>query len=587
MTVSEGDRGDTLGAGDSSAGANGSGQSDGGTGEPMTEPGQHTTAAELTNVSASPARAAEHARTLAWAAVFVASATGISRLVGVAREILTASSYGVAADIGVYASVSVIPNLVRQLFADAAISAAFVPVFMQLLNAGEKQRAARLASSLLTFMVVVVGALVALLMLAAPLLVSLVYPEFAARADLDRLATQMLQLLLPTVLVFSVAGVMIGVLYAYERFVMPAVVSIVWNLAIIAFLVFFSAPESLGIYALVLGTVAGTVAELVLLIIAVRRVDLDWSLSFHWRDSLLRRVLILMVPVTITLGILNFNALIGFFFAQFVSVDAAAQINYAFRLYQLPQGMFAITIATVLFPTLSRHAARDDLPGVRDTISLGVRQILFVSLPFVAWFVIVPDAVVQLIYQHGNFTAADTAAVAPVLAFFTLGMLFANANLMFNRGFQSLQRPWLPLYVSIANLALNTLLVWALYRPLGVRGIVLSTSVVSAFNFVALVWLMRRQVGPVDGRRIAGAAARMAVGTVGLAVVSFALWRALQGYAERGLGQLLLSVVVVFTAGGLVYLGTARLLRVEELGAVRTLLRRRARPVPEAATLEE
>ena len=141
---------------------------------------------------------------------------------------------------------SVIPNLVRQLFADAAISAAFVPVFTQLFSRGEKERAYRLASSLLTFMIVVVGVVVALLVVAAPLLVRLVYPEFADHADLDRLATQMLQLLLPTVLVFSVAGVMIGVLYAYERFVMPAVVSIVWNLVIIAFLVFFSAPELAG-----------------------------------------------------------------------------------------------------------------------------------------------------------------------------------------------------------------------------------------------------------------------------------------------------------------------------------------------------
>ena len=156
-----------------------------------------------------------------------------------------------------------------------------------------------------------------------------------------------------------------------------------------------------------------------------------------------------------------------------------------------------------------------------------------------AWFVVVPDAVVRLIYQHGSFTASDTALVAPVLGFFTLGMLFANANIMFNRGFQSLQRPWLPLYVGLANLGLNALLDWALYRPLGARGIVLSTSLVSAFNFVALVWLLRRQIGLIDGRRIASAAARMAVGTAGLALVSFALWRALRGFADGGLAQLL------------------------------------------------
>jgi len=519
----------------------------------------------------------ERQKRLAWAAVIVASATGISRVVGVAREILTASAYGVSVQLNTFASVSVIPNLIRQLVADAAISAAFVPVFTGLFAKGERERAYRLASALLSFMTVVVGAVTVVLVFVAPAVIQLFYPEFTHTAAVYHLAVNLLRILLPTVLLFSVSGVVIGVLYSYERFTMPAVVSIVWNLVIIAFIVLFAAPSSLGIYALAWGTLAGTVAQLVLLVPPLRRIDLRWRLTFDWRDPLLRHVLALMVPVTITLGILNFNALVDFFFAQFVSDRAAAQINYAFRLYQLPQGMFAITIATVLFPTLSRYAAERDLAGYRETLSLGVRQIFFVSLPFVAWFVAVPHAIVQLIYQHGNFTAADTALVAPVLAFFTLGMAFANANVMFNRGFQSLQRPWLPLYVGLVNLGLNALLDWALYRPLGARGIVLSTSIVSAFNFVALVWLMRRQIEFVDGRRMLRSLAKILACSVALGVVSFALWRTLRGFGDQGLLRLIVVVAVVFGVSGLVYLGLARLLRVEELSVVGLLWRRRGR----------
>jgi len=190
------------------------------------------------------------------------------------------------------------------------------------------------------------GAATVVLMLGAPLIVKIFFPQFADQAYVSHLAVEMLRILLPTVLLFSVSGVVIGVLYSYERFTMPAVVSIVWNLVIIAFIVAFSGPGKLGIYALVWGTFFGTVAQLLLLLPSLHRVDLRWRLSFDWRDPLLRRVLVLMVPVTITLGILNFNALVDFFFAQFVSDHAAAQINYAFRLYQLPQGMFAITIGT-------------------------------------------------------------------------------------------------------------------------------------------------------------------------------------------------------------------------------------------------
>ena len=466
-------------------------------------------------------RMTEKQKKLAWAAVVVALATGISRVVGVAREILTANAFGVSVQLNTFASVAVIPNLIRQLVADAAVSAAFVPVFTGLFAKGERERAYKLASSLLSFMVVVVGTVTLVLMLGAPLLVKIFFPQFAGQPYISHLAVDMLRILLPTVLLFSVSGVVIGVLYSYERFTMPAVVSIVWNLVIIAFIVFFSAPGRLGIYALVWGTFFGTVAQLLLLIPSLRRVDLKWRVSFAWRDPLLRRVLLLMVPVTITLGILNFNALIDFFFAQFVSDHAAAQINYAFRLYQLPQGMFAITIGTVLFPTLSRYAADNDMESFRETLSMGVRQIFFVSLPFVAWFVVVPHSMVQLII-HGQFVPADTAAVAPILAFFTLGMAFANVNVMFNRGFQSMQRPWLPLYVGIVNLVLNALLDWVLYKPLGARGIVLSTSIVSAFNFVALLVLMRRQIDSVDGRRILVGLGKILTCSAALAAVSWA-----------------------------------------------------------------
>jgi putative peptidoglycan lipid II flippase len=517
--------------------------------------------------------------------VLVASATGISRIVGVAREILTASAYGTSVQLSTFASVSVIPNLIRQLFADAAISAAFVPVFTMLFSKGERERAYRLASSLLSFMLVVVGALVVLLVVVAPVIIGTFYSHLAAVAYVDQLAVNMLRILLPTVLLFSVSGVLIGVLYSFERFTMPAVISIVWNLVIIAFIAFFSRPSSLGIYALVIGTLVGTVAELLLLLIPLRGLDMKWSVAFGWRDPLLHRVLALMVPVTITLGILNFNALVDFYFAQFVSDRTAAYINYAFRLYQLPQGMFAITIGTVLFPTLSRFAAEHDIGRFRDTLSLGVRQIFFVSFPFVAWFVVVPHSVVQVIYQHGHFGPLDTALVAPVLAYFTLGMAFANVNIMFNRGFQSMQRPWLPLYVGLVNLGLNALLDWVLYKPLGARGIVLSTSIVSAFNFVALLWLMRRQIDFVDGRRILRSLAKILACTAALAAVSFGLWSGLHHFADRGLGRLILAVVLVFGISGLSYLAAARLLRVEELSVVRLLWRRGTKPVSTGADL--
>jgi len=523
----------------------------------------------------------DHKRKLALAAVVVASATAVSRITGLGREVITAAFYGVDPSYNTFVSVSVIPQLVQQLFADAAISAAFVPVFTALLARGERERAFRLAANLLGLIVVVVGAAVAGLVLLAGPLTAWMYPELTASAAGAELAAQLLRILVPTILFLSLAGAISGVLYSLERFTMPAVVSIVWNLTIIAAILLFQ--DALGVDAIAWGMLLGTMLEVVLLAAAMRRAGRWLWPRFGLRDPLLGKVLLLMVPITITLGILNFNALIGTWFAQFVSDSAAAEIGYAFRLYQLPQGIFAVTIGTVLFPSLSLFAAEHDEVRFRETVSLGVRQMVFVSLPFVAWFAVMPQAFVELVYQRGQFDAQATAEVAAALAFFSVGLAFANANIMFNRAFQSMQRPLLPMYVAFGNLAVNVLLCWLLYRPLGVAGITLSMATVSAVNFVALFVLLRRRVGRVDGRRMAGAAGGALACAGALAAVSYGVWRALEGFAAAGFWPLLAGVLAAVVAGGAVYLGLARLLGLEELAVVRQLLRRRSRRRAESA----
>ncbi len=523
----------------------------------------------------------ERTRKLAWAAVIVAAATGLSRVAGLGREVLVAAVYGVDPAYNTLVSVSVIPNLVQQLFADAALSAAFVPVFTALLVAGRRDRAFELGAELLGFMCVVVGGLVAVLFVVAGPLAGAVFPELTTTAAGADLAADLLRILLPSVLFLSIAGVMSGVLYSLERFTMPAVVSIVWNLAIIAAILLLE--ERIGVNAMAWGMLGGTVIQVALLRLALPRAD-GWMLPrFHFGDPELRRVLLLMVPITITLGMLNFNALVGTYFAQFVSDGAAAEIGYAFRLYQLPQGIFAVTIGTVLFPSLARFAAARREEEFRGTVSLGVREMVFVSLPFVAWFAVMPEAFVRLIYERGQFDAAATDEVAAALAAFTVGLVFANANIMLNRSFQSLQRPWLPLWVGIGNLVLNVILCWALHGPLGVPGITLSMALVSVVNCAALLVLLRREVGRVDGRRMASSAGRALLAAAALAGVSYGVWRGLGDLAAGGFWGLLAAVLAAVAAGAVAYVVLARLLRLEELTLVWRALRRRQPPADVAA----
>jgi putative peptidoglycan lipid II flippase len=231
----------------------------------------------------------------------------------------------------------------------------------------------------------------------------------------------------------------------------------------------------------------------------------------------------------------------------------------------------------VLFPSLARYVAHKDAVRFRETISTGVRQTVFVSLPFVAWFMVAAEPIVRVVFQRGAFSAGDTAAVAPVLAALSAGLVFANVNMMFNRSFQSMQRVWLPLYVGLANLALNAALDWVLLVPLGTAGIALSTSLVSMFNTVVLAYLLRREIGSDEGRRIGLAAGKALACALALAAAAAVTWWVLSGLVGDGFVEVLVALTATVAVSGAAYVGAARLLRVEELGLVWGLLRRRVR----------
>ena len=208
---------------------------------------------------------------------------------------------------------------------------------------------------------------------------------------------------------------------------------------------------------------------------------------------------LLLGPVIISLGIINFNSFID----TMVATSSTSKVicgpprssNRAFRLFQLPQGMFAIAIGTVLFPALSRHAAAKRMTEFREDLSTGLRQIFFVTLPFAAFFAVLAVPTIRLIYEHGKVTGEDTGQIASALLFFSVGMVFVSVNTLLNRAFYGIQKPWLPLITGVVNLALNLALDLLLYKPLGVGGITLSTSIVSLVNFFALMLLLGPRIG--------------------------------------------------------------------------------------------
>jgi putative peptidoglycan lipid II flippase len=517
----------------------------------------------------SPTAGEATARRLALSTAIFSAATGLSRLLGLLREIVAANYFGVRGPINAFTVAFQIPNLVRALVADAALSSAFVPVFSELLEKGERARAWRVASTLFWLLLLGLAAVTALFVLAAPLLVPPMTDAY------DDLTVTLAQILFPIVALLGVSGIVVGILNSYEHFSVPALTPVFWNLAIIAGLV-IGVPRadspSAELYVYAGSIVAGTVIQVLLPVPWLRGLDGRLRLVLDVRDPAVARVFRLMGPVTLSLGLINVNAVIGVVFASKLidPTESPNAIDKAFRVYMLPQGMFSVAVATVLFPALARLAARNDMSGFRDLVSTGLRQINFLLLPAAAASAVLAEPIVRLLYERGRFDPEETPVVAGALAAFALGLTFNGMMLMLNRAFFSLQLPWLPTAVALGNVVVNVALYAAFYR-VGTWGIPLAVSLANIAGTAALVVLLRRRLGRLDLTATAASFARVTVASALLAGVAYAVWLGVDEALGRSFPAQLASVSAALVTGGLVYLVACRLLGVREIEALRSL----------------
>jgi putative peptidoglycan lipid II flippase len=525
-----------------------------------------------------PGELPEAQRGLARSGVIFAVATGISRIVGLIREIVQAAVFGISGPVNAFEIAFLIPNTVRSLVADSALSAAFVPVFSDLLVKGERKRAWRVASSLFWLMLLGLGGLTALFVVIAPWVMAIF--GFGPGHQYAALAAGLARILFPLVLVLGLTGIVVGILNSYDHFTVPALSPIAWNLVILLGLglgVQSSGAAQTRLYWYAAAILVATIIQFLLPLPWLRGRDDRLRMAIDIHDPAVKRTFKLMLPVTIGLGLININAAIDQLFATHLldRNQAPAAIVRAFRLYMLPQGMFSVAVATVLFPLLSRHTAREDWDAFKSTMATGLRLISFLLLPASAAAAVLATPIVRLLYQHGVFTASQTHVVAPCLAAFSLGLTFNGTMLMLNRGFFSLQAPWIPTIVAVMNLAINAGLDAVFYR-FGIWGIPLSTSIVNIAGTWALLAFFRRRVSGFEIAETVETFAFVAVASAVLAAVSWWVWYLLDSALGQSLPAQIVSLGVGLALGGVAFLGSCRLLGVRELETMLRLRRRSA-----------
>jgi putative peptidoglycan lipid II flippase len=505
-------------------------------------------------------------------------ATGLSRIAGLVREVVAARYFGTTGPMSAFTLAFQVPNLVRALFADAALSAAFVPVFTELLEHKRRQEALQLASALFGLILAVLGVItVVFIVLAGVIMPLFTGPEFTQA--LDDLTVGLSRVLFPIVVVLGLNGLLVGVLNAHDHFVVPAISPLVWNVVIIIGLVTltpaFDGDEQ--IYAYAIGVLGGTVCQFAMAFPVLRRLHIPIRVSFRWRDPRIKRILLLMLPVTIGLGLINFNLLINSILGSRVSEEAPAAIDKAFRIYMLPQGMFSVAVATVLFPTLSRYVARQDLDGLRRTQANGIRQIALLLIPCAAITIVLAEPITRLVYQRGEFDAQSTQQTAEALFWFSFSLPFSGFNLLLTRTFFSLQRPWTPTGLAGVTLLINAGVSAALYGPFGIGGVVIGTVVATMVMTVGQAAFLRHRTGGLELPRTIDATVKIVVASAILGGVTYAAWYVLDEALGRSLIAQLISVGGSIALGSAVYAAVVLAMRVPEARQIVDLFARRFR----------
>ena len=514
------------------------------------------------------------ARNTAIFAVF----TALSRIVGLVRESVAAAYFGTRGPASAFTIASQIPNLMSNLFAQAALSAAFVPVFTDLLERGRRREAFRLASTLFWVILIVLGSLTVV----GIVLAGVILPLFGGRNFNGDLAGTLTQIMFPVVLVLGLTGMLVGILQSYDEFSIPALAPVIWNAVILVLLILLHTKFSHGhsIYAYAIAWLVATVIQFLMIASALRRIDFRLSLQIDWHDPRLKQVLTLMLPVTIGLGIVNLDALINSTFGALVPTNPPGQgpraIQLAFLIYMLPQGVFSVAVSTVLFPTLSRQAARRAPADMRHTLANGMRQINLLLIPSAAGLMVLATPVTRLVFQHGTFNDTSTHLTSLALFWFAWSLPFAGLNLLLTRTFFALQRPWIPTRLAAINMVVDVILSVGLYKPLGLQGLVIGTAVAN----IVMTWLQLQRLrvgfnGRLEGPQTLMITARITAASILTGAIARGVWALLHAVAGVSLvGQIFSVGAAVLVAGGF-YAWAVLNMRIPEAKQIERLLRGR------------
>jgi putative peptidoglycan lipid II flippase len=531
--------------------------------------------------------AANEERRVARHAGVVGAATMLSRVLGLVREQVMATLFGAGFASDAFNVAFRIPNLLRDLFAEGAMSSAFVPTFTSVLQKEGRAAAWAFGRRLMSWLFWVLVALCLVGGIFAPWIVRAFAPGFASIPGKLELTVFLTRVMLPFLPLVALAAATMGMLNALGRFAVPALAPsalnlgmVIGGLALIPVMARFGQP---AVLAMAIGVVIGGLAQFLCQLPSLMREGFRPGIELPRPHPGVGRVAALMAPATIGLAATQINLLVSTLIASLLEQGSVSWLWYAFRLMQLPIGVFGVALATVSLPALARAAVDDDLAALKGTLSATLRLVFVLTIPAALWLAVMAQPVIAFLYEHGRFGAVDTLRTADALLMYCIGLpAFAGVGIV-TRAFYALGDTRTPVrasFVSVAlNLGLNLLFIGPL-RPLGLGhlGLALATSLTSIANLTQLLLALRRRIGPLEGGRILRTALRATLAAaLAMAPVAVGMWLIASRWHAGAIAEGLTVAAGFVLALALGWL-TMRWLRVEEaatLGSLASGLRRR------------
>ena len=517
------------------------------------------------------------------AAGVIGIAVMCSRVLGLIREQVCAALFGGGWGMDAFTAAFRIPNLLRDLFAEGALSTAFVTTFTKTGARDGDAAAWRLANKVTTLAAVVLGVLCVLGIWYSPALVAALAPGFAP--DKAALTVTLTRVMFPFIVMVSLAALVMGMLNAKSVFGIPAMASSFFNIGSIVggvVLGYWLDPHfgPMALIGLALGTLIGGALQLAVQLPALWRQGYRFRADFGWRDAGVSAVLMLMGPSVIAASTTQLNVLINSIFASQLGDGAIFWLAIAFRLMQLPLGLFGVALGTVTLPLLSRLVVAGNMGAFRGELSRSMRLGFLLTIPCTVGLMLLADPIISVLYEHGRFDAFQAHEAAGALRFYAIGLAGYAALKVLVNAFYALDHRLTPMFVSFVAVALNLTLNWTFTRHFGWghRGLAFSTGCVATCNFLILYALMHRHLQRLETRRLAGLVLKVAIACAAMAAVCAAsLHWLLSAWAQHGFAWQLVMLMATIGVAGTVFLAVGTALRIEELKELLTALGRRAR----------